>query len=114
MVSFTFDFDRSDQKYRAGDTVHCKIGIIVHSKFKARSLSIRFKGIAHTEWTKSRTVTSNGKTRTVYDRYTGDEEYFRSYQYMFGNQHSSSEQEVAVGTHNYNVSFLLPPNLPTS
>lgn len=113
MVSFTFEFDKPDKKYLAGDTVHCKIQVTVFSKFKARSLSIRFKGFAHTEWTKSRTVTSNGKSRTVHDRYTGDEEYFRSYQYMFGNQNASSEQEITTGTHIYNVQFVLPNNLPT-
>lgn len=112
MVSFTFDFDKPDKKYKAGDTIHCKINVSIFSKFKARSLSIRFKGIAHTEWTKSRTVTRNGKSHTVHDRYTGDEEYFRVYQYMFGTQ-NANEQEVAAGTHNYNVSFTLPQNLPT-
>lgn len=112
MVSFDIEFDKPGKNYIPGETVHCKIQVTVSSKFKARSFTIRFKGAAHTEWTKSRTVTSNGKSRTVHDRYTGDEEYFRSYVYMFGSQ-SSGEKEVGVGTHHYEASFKLPHNLPS-
>ncbi|XP_063700379.1 arrestin domain-containing protein 2-like [Culicoides brevitarsis] len=114
MVSFTFDFDKPDKKYRAGESVRCKISVNVFSKFKAKSLSVRFRGKAHTEWTKSRTETRDGKTRTVYDTFTGHEEYFRQYQYLFGSENASENTEVNEGLHTYNVSFPLPTNLPSS
>lgn len=112
MVSFTFVFDKADRKYVAGETVQCKVQVVVSSKFKARSLSMRFKGIAHTEWTESRSVTENNETRTVTDTYTGDEQYFKSYQYLFGGA-NSGEQEITPGTHTYHASFRLPENVPS-
>uniref|UniRef100_A0A336LUC5 CSON004664 protein n=1 Tax=Culicoides sonorensis TaxID=179676 RepID=A0A336LUC5_CULSO len=113
MVAFTIDFDKPDKNYIAGETVRCKIQINVHSKFKARSLSVRFKGFAHTEWTKSRTVTSGGKTRTVHDRYTGDQEFFKSVQFFIGSE-NSGEHEIEAKTYYYEAQFILPENLPSN
>lgn len=118
MASFTIAFDKPDRKYKAGDTIHCNVQVIVSSRFKARSLSVLFKGNAHTGWSKySHTVTTydyNGATRTqtVNDWYTDDEEYFKFYQYIFGNQ-GANPREIEIGTYHYDVSFTLPANIPS-
>lgn len=113
MVSFYIELDKLDKKYKAGDTIYCKLIVTVFSKFKSRSFSIRFKGVAHTEWTKSRSVASNNRTRTVYDRCTGHEDFFKSYKYIFRREKTGGEQELEVGTYHYDVSFDLPDNLPS-
>lgn len=80
MVKFSFEFDKPDKKYKAGETVLCKITIELSEKLHARSLSIRFKGIAHTEWTKIERIRRRDEYHNVRTKYTGDEEYFRNYQ----------------------------------
>lgn len=77
MVSFRIEFDKQDKKYKPGQTIHCKVYIIVHSKFKARFLSIRFLGVAHTEWKSTRYHTN--RHTGPRKRFTGDEQYFRQY-----------------------------------
>lgn len=107
MEIYVFTFDKSDKIYKPGETVNCKVQINVFSKFKARSLCIRFKGFAHTRWLISRTWGRNNRDPLPY---TGDEEYFKNYQYILGGE-QYTEREVPVGTHTYNVSFVLPQNI---
>ena len=86
MASFTIQFNKPNKKYNAGESVHCKILIVIHSKFKARSLTLRFLGVAHTEWTKS----GHGNSRILY---VGHQEYFRKYINFFG-QHDKHDGDI--------------------
>lgn len=82
-IRYNVVFDKPDKKYIAGEIVRCKVYIEVLTKFKARSLSIRFLGVAHTEWTKTESDRKSGTKRV---RYTGDEEYFRTYMIFVGHR----------------------------
>lgn len=113
MASFTFVFNKPDKKYKPGDTIHCQVQVIVSSTFKARSLSVRFKGVKHTQWTKSRTENYGNTKETVVDRYTGHELQFANFQYIFGDRSAINEREILAGTYRYDVSFILPANLPS-
>ncbi|XP_063708993.1 arrestin domain-containing protein 17-like [Culicoides brevitarsis] len=105
MVTFVFEFDRADKRYKAGDTVFCKLHVTVHERFKARSLSLRFAGKAYTQWSK----TGLGR----YTVYKGKEEYFREYQFFFGSLNGPAE-DVKPGKYQYESSFVLPKSLPSS
>uniref|UniRef100_A0A336LYY1 CSON004661 protein n=1 Tax=Culicoides sonorensis TaxID=179676 RepID=A0A336LYY1_CULSO len=106
MVTFVIEFDRTDKRYNAGDTVNCKLHVTVHEHFKARSLSLRFVGKAYTQWSKSRSLRS-------YAVYKGKEEYFRDYQFFFGSLNGPAE-DIKPGKNVYTASFKLPTNLPSS
>ena len=86
MASCKVFFDKPNNKYKAGDILQLRIILNVTEKFKARLLSVRFLGEAHTEWQVSRTITENNQSRTVYDTYTANEEYFRRYKNLLGQQ----------------------------
>lgn len=84
MVSFSLVFNNPDKKYKAGEIVECKIYVSVFERFNTRSLSVRFIGVAFTEWEQSKTISENGTTRHVQQKFVGYEEYFKDDHYFFG------------------------------
>lgn len=113
MTSFSIGFDRDTRRYISGETVYCQVHITVLEKFKARSLTLRFIGAAHTEWTTDHERKIDGHAIRETIVHTGDEEYFRSYQYFLGQEHGEA-LEVFPGTYHYEGSFTLPNDLPTT
>lgn len=85
MVSFSLSFNKSDKKYKAGDIIECKVYVSVFERFNTRSFSIRFLGVAFTEWEQSKTVTQSGATRHVQEKFVGYQEFFKEDHYFFGN-----------------------------
>lgn len=86
MVSFNVEFDKSDKKYRSGETVRCDLYIRVTEKFHARSLTFQVKGFAHTEWFKPERKKISGKTVVTQVKYVGHEEYFKHCEYLLGSE----------------------------
>lgn len=79
MTSFSIQFDKVDKKYKPGDTIHCNVHITVTEKFQARSLSVQFLGVVHTEWTQVGRI-----RRKKIHTFTGDEIFFDHRHYMTG------------------------------
>lgn len=96
MISFCIKFDKPNKKYKSNQIVHCKVRIDIHTKFRARSLCLRFLGIAHTKWTKSKTVNSSGHSRIVNERFSGDEQYFKQYIYFLGEQNGMKNKNSVL------------------
>lgn len=84
MVSFSIIFNKPDKKYKAGDIVECKIRVSVFERFDTRSLSVRYLGVAFTEWQQSKSVSQSGTTRLVQQKFEGYEEYLKEDHYFFG------------------------------
>lgn len=80
MIDFEVNFDKSDKKYYSGEIIKCNIQVKVKNPIKARSFLIRFSGAAHVEWRVTQgTFKGARKAKRI-----GDEEYFKYYEYLFG------------------------------
>lgn len=112
MVSFSISFNNPDKKYTAGDIVECKVYVSVFERFNARSLSVRFLGMAFTEWEQSKVITQSGTTRHVQQKFDGYEEYFKDDHYFFGGS-DAPIREILPGNYEYEATFTLPKALPT-
>lgn len=86
MVQISFSLDRSDHKYKGGDTINFNVRVQVNSNTKYRSIYARIYGYAHVEWTESRTVQRDGKSHTEYTTYSSNETFFKNYQTLAGNR----------------------------
>lgn len=113
MATFSITFDRDTRRYISGETIHCQVSVTVLDKFKARSLSLRFIGAAHTGWTIEEEKKVNGNTIRETVPYSGDEEYFRFNQYLVGREHGEG-LEILPGNYIYQGSFTIPTEVPTS
>ncbi|XP_063708994.1 arrestin domain-containing protein 3-like [Culicoides brevitarsis] len=113
MVTLTVVLDKPDKRYQAGETIEAKIYISVFEPFNARSLSVRFLGVAFTEWTVSKTISQSGTTRHVQQKFVGYEEYFKDDHYFFGGDEAPIK-EILPGSYDYEATFTLPKTLPTS
>uniref|UniRef100_A0A336M5Z5 CSON004662 protein n=1 Tax=Culicoides sonorensis TaxID=179676 RepID=A0A336M5Z5_CULSO len=116
MVTFTIEFDKPDKKYRGGDVVRCELYIRVTERFKAKSLTFQFEGVAHTEWTKpGQAKKVDGKTVMTQDKYVGHEEYFKHVEYLLGSESDSPGEFIEVGYYHYRISYKLPnDDLPSN
>uniref|UniRef100_A0A336KQ44 CSON013882 protein n=1 Tax=Culicoides sonorensis TaxID=179676 RepID=A0A336KQ44_CULSO len=98
-VDFSFILNKPDRTFNAGDTINYKIIASVHKSFKARHLTVRFKGLAHIEW-------SSGKSKRKESQIL-----FKDYKVLWT---SGDSVEFNAGTYEYTGIFCLPDNIPTS
>lgn len=72
-------------------------------------------GEAKTEWTETETQRDEqtGKTEEQRKEVTGHEEYFQISYYLLGGV-NAAETELPAGSHTYNFTCALPPQLPSS
>lgn len=78
----------------------------VEASIKVQSISVQFKGRAKTFWTND---TSEFETA----EFTGQEQYFSSFQFIFGVQ-NGPEQLVKPGFYAFDCLYRLPAHLPSS
>uniref|UniRef100_A0A336MEP8 CSON013883 protein n=1 Tax=Culicoides sonorensis TaxID=179676 RepID=A0A336MEP8_CULSO len=100
-VEFSFILNKQNSTYNAGETIKYKIIATVHKSFKARQLTVRFKGLAHVEW-------KSGKN----SRYRDLEVFFKDVTVLWTSVTGS--EQINPGTYEYSGTFCLPENIPTS
>lgn len=108
MLSFKIDFNKSSRKYKSGDVITCVVEFRVTEVLHVNSLSIRFKGAAHTEWTAKRSNLVPWQAYHGKETFTGDQLYFDSLKECFNQE----RDYVSFVLYKYTVRYTLPSNLP--
>ncbi|XP_018333492.1 arrestin domain-containing protein 17 [Agrilus planipennis] len=110
---FEIFFDKPQKVFSPGETISGRVKVILDSPKKIRGLEFCCKGLAHTSWSESETVTGvDGKREQRNVEYRGDEEYFKIKYYLVGGK--DQEMELPPGEHIYPFVCVLPPVLPSS
>uniref|UniRef100_A0A336KTM7 CSON013877 protein n=1 Tax=Culicoides sonorensis TaxID=179676 RepID=A0A336KTM7_CULSO len=93
--------------YLPGQQIKCKIMLKVVSTIKIQSISIQYKGRGKSFWTEQ-----NPETLEIRE-FSGHEQYFSSYQYVFGVQ-NGREQLIKPGYYVFDSLYRLPSLLPST
>lgn len=78
----------------------------VRDSVRIRSISVQYKGRAKTFWT-------NETPKLQMEEFSGQEQYFSSFQFIFGVQ-NGPEQLVKPGYYAFNCLYRLPAHLPST
>lgn len=89
-----------------GHQVKCKVMLKVQVPIKVQSISVQYKGRAKTFWT-------NETPKLTMKEFSGHEQYFSSFQFIFGVQ-NGPEQLVKPGYYAFDCLYHLPAHLPSS
>ncbi|XP_063709547.1 arrestin domain-containing protein 17-like [Culicoides brevitarsis] len=94
------------EHYLPGEQVKCKVMLKVDENIQIQSISVQFKGRAKTFWT-------NETLDCGIEEFNGHEQYFSSFQYIFGVQ-NGPQQLVKPGIYAFDCHYRLPSHLPDS
>lgn len=85
----TCDFyfeDNPEKVFAAGELLRCIVSVSLTSPKNIRGVYLKVDGRAATNWTKSRTVRRNRKSRTVHDSYSASQLYIEEKVYFVGGE----------------------------
>lgn len=94
-----------------GQTITGQLTVQTTKEKTFKEISVKFKGFSKVHWTERRTERRNGKNVSKTVHYRSSEEYYSSSYRVWGN---GSESQLPPGTHNFNFTFVLPLNIPSS
>lgn len=111
MVTFDVTFDKPIRDYYPGEEVKCTWRVILTHPQKMRSIYVRYRGDAETNWSGSHTVSKMGRFVAERVVYHGDQNFFMYYQTLFG-MRDGPEVTLPAGEYFYETAFLLPEGIP--
>ncbi|XP_042871044.1 arrestin domain-containing protein 3-like isoform X2 [Penaeus japonicus] len=110
-TNLSLTLDNPSAVFFAGQTVSGHLTVTCTNDKTFREITIKFHGFSKVHWTERKSERREGKTVTKTVHYRSSEDYYGSSILVWG---TGQESTLPAGTHNFNFSYVLPQNIPSS